>query len=170
MLFIYDFEFNLLLTEPDIMKSRWLIYYNDVGTFEAHLPVTSELIKIINDNKYLVVCQRGLSAIVVGYEISNELVLYGRTCNWLLSKRITPKFEKKTVFLGDAAAAFVKVTTSSLSAITGDCSSVSNLITRSTRTAVLPEPAAAETIILPFSFIASACSFVGLNATVLTSF
>lgn len=108
MLFVYDFEFNLLLAEQDIIKSRWVIYYNDVGTFEAHLPLKSDLLKIVSSNQYLVVCQDGFSAIVVGYQISSELVLYGRTCNWLLTKRITPKFEKTTVFPGDAAASFVQ--------------------------------------------------------------
>ena len=107
MLFVYDFEFKLLLLEPDIIKSRWVIYYNDVGTFEAHLPLTSELVEIVSNNQYLVVFQNGFSAIVVGYQLSDELVLYGRTCNWLLTKRITPKFEKTSVYPGDAAASFV---------------------------------------------------------------
>lgn len=108
MLLVYDFDFNLLLAEPDIIKSRWVIYYNDVGTFEAHLPVTSELVKIISEKQYLVVCEKGFSAIVVGYQLSNELVLYGRTCNWLLSKRITQKFDKNAVYPGDTAAGFVR--------------------------------------------------------------
>ena len=108
MLLVYDFDFNLLLAEPDIIKSRWVIYYNDVGTFEAHLPVTSELVKILSENRYLVVCEKGFSAIVVGYQLSDELVIYGRTCNWILSKRITPKFEKSSIFPGETAATFVR--------------------------------------------------------------
>lgn len=109
MLFVYDFEFNLLLVETGIIKSRWVVYYNDVGTFEAHFPITSELTKIVSENPYLVVKQHGLSAIIVGKELGEELVLYGRTCNWLLSKRITPQMELSTVYSGDAAADMVKV-------------------------------------------------------------
>ena len=66
MLFVYDFEFHLLLAEKGIIRSRWIVYYNDVGTFEAHLPVTSELCQIISENPYLVIKQHGLSAVVVG--------------------------------------------------------------------------------------------------------
>ena len=106
-LFVYDFEFNLLLAERGIISSRWVVYYNDVGTFEAHLPITSELTRIVSENRYLVVKQHGLSAIIVGKEIGDELVLYGRTCNWLLSKRITPQKTLTTVYPGDEARRMV---------------------------------------------------------------
>lgn len=108
MLFVYDFESNLLLAERSIIRSRWVVYYNDVGTFEAHLPTTSELSRIVSENPYLVVKQHGLSAIVVGYELSDELVIYGRTCNWLLTKRITAKIAKGTVFAGEKTAEMVR--------------------------------------------------------------
>lgn len=107
ILFVYDFEFNLLLAEPGIIRSRWEIYYNDIGTFEAHLPIASELTKIISENPYLVVKQQGMSAIIVGKELGDELVIYGRTCNWLLSKRITPAYPQNTVFAGDTAVEMV---------------------------------------------------------------
>ena len=109
MLYVYDFEFNLLLVESGIIKSRWVVYYNDVGTFEAHLPITSELTRIVSENQYLVVKQHGLSAIIVGKELGDELVLYGRTCNWLLSKRITPKKTLTNGYAGDMAENMLKV-------------------------------------------------------------
>ena len=60
-----------------------------------------------------------------------------------------------------AAALLVKVTISSLSISTGFSLSVIFLITLSTRTAVLPEPAAALTrIFLPLALIASFCCVV----------
>ncbi len=108
MLFVYDFESNLLLAEKSIIRSRWVVYYNDVGTFEAHLPATSDLSRIVSENPYLVIKQHSLSAVVVGYELSDELVIYGRTCNWLLSKRITPKIAKKAVFAGEKTAEMVR--------------------------------------------------------------
>ena len=108
MLYVYDFEFNLLLAEKGIIKSRWVVYYNDVGTFEAHLPITSELTRIVSENQYLVVKQHGLSAIVVGKELGDELILYGRTCNWLLSKRISPEMEESTVYPGNAVRQMVQ--------------------------------------------------------------
>lgn len=108
MLFVYDFDFNLLLAEKGIIRSRWVVYYNDVGTFEAHLPITSGLSKIVSENPYLVIKQHGLSAIVVGYELSDELIIYGRTCNWLLSKRITREVSKSTVYAEEKASKMVE--------------------------------------------------------------
>lgn len=108
ILYVYDFEFNLLLVETGIIKSRWVVYYNDVGTFEAHLPITSELTRIVSENQYLVVKQHGLSAIIVGKELGDELVLYGRTCNWLLSKRITPEKKGILIYPGNMAKVMVQ--------------------------------------------------------------
>ncbi len=108
ILYVYDFEFNLLLAETGIIKTRWVVYYNDVGTFEAHIPITSELTRIVSENQYLVVKQHGLSAIIVGKELGEELILYGRTCNWLLSKRITPEMAISTVSSGQKAGEMVR--------------------------------------------------------------
>lgn len=108
MLYVYDFEFNLLFAESGIISSRWVVYYNDIGTFEAHLPITSELTKIVSENSYLVVKQNGLAAIIVGKELGEELVLYGRTCNWLLTKRIVTASEEEKVFAGEKASGLVE--------------------------------------------------------------
>ena len=60
-----------------------------------------------------------------------------------------------------AAAAFVKVTTRRFSGDTGSLPSVMSFIILSTRTAVLPEPAAAErSNVPPRDVMASFCSFV----------
>lgn len=115
MLFVYDFEFNLLLVETEIIKSRWVVYYNDVGTFEVHLPITSELTRIVSENQYLVAVQHGLAAIIVGKELGDELVLYGRTCNWLLSKRVTPEKSLSTVYSGTTAKNMVETAFSDVS-------------------------------------------------------
>lgn len=108
MLFVYDFEFNLLMVEPQIIKSKWTIYYNNVGIFEAHLPMTSELTELISRNPYIVVKQHGLSAIIVGKELKDELIIYGRTCNWLLSKRITPAYKAGLILAGNLAVQMVE--------------------------------------------------------------
>lgn len=93
----YDFEFNLLGVENNIIKVRWTILYNGTGTFEAHLPLTSSVAEIVTENRYIVAVQNGFSAIIVGKEFSDELVLYGRTCNWILSKRVIDGFEKTAI-------------------------------------------------------------------------
>ncbi len=85
----YDFEFNLLHTEPRFISSRWNLKYNDVGTFEAHFPLESDVLKVALNNRYIVIEQDGNTAVYIGPDVSTELVVYGRTCNWLLSKKVT---------------------------------------------------------------------------------
>ena len=92
----YDFNFNLLHTENDFLNSNWTIYYNDIGTFEAHFDSKSDALPIVMENDYLVAVQGNLSAIIVGKKVAGELIIYGRTCNWLLTKRITDAFESTT--------------------------------------------------------------------------
>lgn len=89
----YDFEFNLLLVETKIISLSRTVYYNDVGYFEAHLPLTAETVKLVTENRYLAAVWNGIAAIVVGFELRDELIIYGRNCNWILSKRITPGLE-----------------------------------------------------------------------------
>lgn len=96
MLRIYNFDFELIYIEPKTKSTSWAVYYNEIGTFEAHLPLSSELIKLIAQNKYLIVCEDDKTAVLTGYEIDRELVLYGRTLNWLLEKRVAPKTESVT--------------------------------------------------------------------------
>lgn len=92
----FDFNFNLIHTENEFLSSNWTVYYNDIGTFEAHFDLNSDTLPIVMENDYLVAVQGGLSAIIVGKKVSDELILYGRTCNWLLTKRITDAFDSTT--------------------------------------------------------------------------
>lgn len=101
---LYDFEFNLLEVENNVINAKWIVYYNGIGTFQAHLPITSKLVKIVTENRYMVAVQGKFSAIIVGKELEDELVLYGRTCNWLLTKRISPGFDAITAYPGAYAA------------------------------------------------------------------
>lgn len=96
MLLIYNFDFELIFLETKVKSTSWTVYYNQIGTFEAHLPISSHLTKIVADNKYLIVREDDKKAVLTGYEIDNELILYGRTPNWLLEKRVAPKTESVT--------------------------------------------------------------------------
>lgn len=92
----FDFEFNLLHFEPNVISYKATLYYNDIGTTETHFSLDNDVINIITGNKYVVMVCNGISSIVIGYDIDTELVIYGRTCNWLLTKRLTPPFEQKS--------------------------------------------------------------------------
>lgn len=86
---IYDFEFNLLHIEHDITSCNWTIYENDIGTFEMHFPLTSRLVNVLMGYKYLVAVQGEKQAIITGRQLTTEGVLYGKTCNWILTRFCT---------------------------------------------------------------------------------
>ena len=96
MLLFYDFDFKLLYAEPKVKSISWTLYFNGIGTFEAHFPLSSELTEITAEKRYLAVRDGEKNAIITGREVTDELILYGRTANWLLEKRIAPKTESVT--------------------------------------------------------------------------
>lgn len=102
MLF-YDFEFNLLLIEPKVISWRFTKYFNEIGTFEAHLPVSSKATKLVLENDFLVLEIFGEFAIITGKQVADELIIYGRTCNWLFSKRVVLPFRSTGKLTGDFA-------------------------------------------------------------------
>ena len=86
---IYDFEFNLLHIEHDIASCNWKLYDNEIGTFEMHFPISSDLTGIAMQKSYLVAVQGSKQAIITGRQMGDEGVLYGRTCNWILTRFCT---------------------------------------------------------------------------------
>ena len=95
----YDFNLNLLKQVPKA-KTRWELHYNDIGSFECTMsyntPFVADAIEYLNRGEFFVVRQGDYTGIVIGYDIQNEAVLYGRTCNWILTKRISNKFAEET--------------------------------------------------------------------------
>lgn len=88
---IYDYEFNLLFQTNKFTSLNWSLKYNDIGTFEGHFSLDTELLPIIMNHTYLIAKQGDLTAIITGNQASGDLAVFGRTCNWILTKRITPK-------------------------------------------------------------------------------
>lgn len=91
----YNFEFQLLHIEAEAISVNWRVYYNAVGQFEAHFPLDSEIVSLLGETFYLVVVQGGRSAVITGWQAGDDLAVFGRTCNWLLTKRVVPAFEEK---------------------------------------------------------------------------
>lgn len=98
MIRLYDFEFNLLHIAPRCISTRWTIHFNDIGTLEAHFVPGDEAVKYILDRRYIVIEEKGKFAVVTGYMLGEDFAVFGRTCNWLLKKRIL--HEKKAVSAG----------------------------------------------------------------------
>lgn len=88
----YDFEFNLLLDTGDVISWRYTKYFNAMGTFRAEFQLSSPVTKLVMEHDYLVCTFSGEAVIITGKEIGNELTLYGRSCDWLLKKRVVLPF------------------------------------------------------------------------------
>lgn len=93
MIRFYDFEFNPLHFEPDCISMRKTLKFNGVGNAEAHFPLNSEAADCVLNNRYLVMEESGTYAVVTGCVTDDDFAVYGRTCNWLLSKRIAKNVE-----------------------------------------------------------------------------
>lgn len=95
---VYDFEFNLLCVMTDVVSASWRILYNGVGSFEGHFRLKDSISDIILSHKYIVLCQGDLQAICTGKMVTDELVVCGRTVNWILTRRIRPPFKTREIF------------------------------------------------------------------------
>ncbi len=104
---LYDFQFTLLCILNDCTSANWSLKYNGVGTFEGHFPLSSRATSVALSTPYLVAVQGGKQAIITSKDASSELVLYGRTPNWILTKRVMPDFDQLTGDVGTLAHGFV---------------------------------------------------------------
>ena len=103
---IYDYEFNLLHIEHDIISCNWTLYDNKIGTFEMHFPLTSRLSGIALSRPYLVAVQGSKQAIITGRQADTEGVLYGRSCSWILTRFcIADQFDTDSLYDAGTIAA-----------------------------------------------------------------
>jgi len=101
---IYDFDFNLLAVESKIISSNRKTYFRGRGTAEIHLPKTAKCIKTLFENRYLLMTQGDYQAIITGKQIGSDCVIYAKTPEWILSKRVLKSFEEMT----EGAESFVR--------------------------------------------------------------
>lgn len=112
---LYNFEFELLCVENRFTSLNSEIYYCDVGKVEIHLPLSSSLLPyVIGTDDYHVIKYGKNTAIVTGFTVINELVIYGRTCNWLFGKRTLPAFSLENPVEGISLGSGIEDTARSL--------------------------------------------------------
>ncbi len=87
-IYLYDFEFNLLCVEKHCISSYWSENYDDLGSFEAVFPLNSSAIETIMNHRYVIAVQGVNQAIVTGKIISKKGTIYGKSLNWILTKRL----------------------------------------------------------------------------------
>lgn len=98
-LFLYDYDFNLLKIFPKAISINISPNYNSFGSFEAHFPInTDSIIELLKDNEYLLFKYKDKYYPIIGFMVDEDIAVYGRTLEWLLTKRTVDKqtFENKT--------------------------------------------------------------------------
>ncbi|MBO4941689.1 MAG: hypothetical protein J6D15_05760 [Clostridia bacterium] len=94
-IFFYDFDFNLLADFPRVVSLNIEKKYCGYGTFEVHFSLSeTDIITLLENNPYLFVVAGGSSAIVTGWRIDEDIAIFGRTPEWLLTKRGVQPFAK----------------------------------------------------------------------------
>ncbi|MBQ7791931.1 MAG: hypothetical protein IJ367_00340 [Clostridia bacterium] len=94
----YDFSFRLLHIEHAVKAAYWTLKHNGVGTFEGTFPMSEALMEVLFSNRYLLIVQGAKQAIVTGRQAGTEIALFGKTVNWLLTKRSFPAYRSSALF------------------------------------------------------------------------
>lgn len=95
---VYDFNFNLLGETQRPLSREWELVYNGIGSFEASFDVYSDFAAIFSQNRYLLLEDGEYQAVCVGSRVKDRLNVYGRTPEWLLSKRVVLPFKSREIF------------------------------------------------------------------------
>lgn len=98
---VYDFDFKLLCIMSDAISSSWTVRYNGIGTYEGHFRLNDKVSQAILNETYIVIVEGENQAVCTSKMAEGELLVCGRTVNWLLSKRIMPPFKSREVFGDD---------------------------------------------------------------------
>ncbi len=84
----YDFDFNRLGDFSRLISANMEKKYCGYGSAELHFSIDEEqLIELLENNEYLFFTAGDNSAIVTGWQLGEDIAVYGRTPEWLLTKR-----------------------------------------------------------------------------------
>lgn len=95
---IYDFDYKLLAEAERALSREWELKFNGIGSFEGSFDLASPLAGVLADNRRLIITDGENQAVCVGSRISDRLRVYGRTPEWLLSKRVVLPFKSRELF------------------------------------------------------------------------
>ena len=94
----YDFDFNRLADFPRFVSLNFDKKYCGYGTAELHFSLAeTEVIELLENNPYMFFTAGEDSAIVTGWKIGEDVAVFGRTPEWLLTKRGVEEFSQNNV-------------------------------------------------------------------------
>lgn len=91
----YNFDFTLIATFPRVISVNFQKKYCGFGTAEIHFSINEkDIIYMLEKNAYLFFKAGENSAVVTGWRIGEDISVFGRTPEWLLTKRGVEAFEE----------------------------------------------------------------------------
>ena len=100
----YDFEFNPLHLEPFAVSANFTVKFCGEGSFELHFPknfsAKRELLNnfSIKDGKGICMVYGSRTGIVTGMRIENDFAVYGKTCDFILRKKVVLPYENLKIY------------------------------------------------------------------------
>lgn len=100
----YDFDFNLLHIEPFAESENYTVKFCGEGSFELHFAGNFENKREfteslnIKDGKGICIKAGNRSGIVTGIRIDNDFAIYGKSCDFILKKKIVLPFENLRIY------------------------------------------------------------------------
>lgn len=96
----YDFEFNRLAEFPRFISWNYDKKYCGFGNVEIHFPIKeTEVIELLEKNLFLFFEVESAFAVVTGWKIDDDIAVYARTPEWLLTKRGLMPIEYKNTLV-----------------------------------------------------------------------
>ncbi len=95
----YDYEFNPLWRAVNVTDIYHKELYNGIGSFEAGIIADRRSAELLLERDFTVAVWEGRQAIITSAQAeaaAGVVRIYGRTPNWLLSKRACPNFGHRT--------------------------------------------------------------------------
>ncbi len=100
----YDFDFGCRGIFPRPVSVNIEKKYCGYGNAELHFAIDeTEVIELLDSCEYLFFAADGHTAIVTGWQIGEDIAVYGRTPEWLLTKRGIKAFERSSETAEDIA-------------------------------------------------------------------
>lgn len=89
----FDFDFNRMGEFPHFLSLNFEKNFCGYGTAEVHFSITEYgVLEILEKNPYLIFAAGANTAIVTGWKIGDDIAVFGRTPEWLLTKRGVAEF------------------------------------------------------------------------------
>ena len=89
----FDGQLNPLMQTDKMISLNITKKYRGFGTVEIHFPVIrQDVIEMLDSFQCLICCTPDVTAVITGWRIGEDIAVFGRTAEWLLTKRFLMPF------------------------------------------------------------------------------